>query len=125
MSFLYRFGVTITRKRPYIEWANSLDDGPELTEELAHDRRTIYLAPETTHDPDREALLDGYWEQIFEAELSVWMTAAEDWPTPRTRELFDSWFDAEVTGSVYDLTPDEPLTDTDVELFDLDVVMHR
>src|SRR5262245_12569208 len=125
MSFLHRVGITITRKQPYIEWANSFDDGPQLTEELAHDRRTIYLAPETTQDPDPVALLGEFWEQIFEAELSAWMLDAEDWPTPRTRELFDSWFEAEVTGSVYDLTPDEPLTHLDLELSDLDVVMHR
>jgi len=124
MSFLYRFGITITRKQPYIEWANSFEDGVELTEELAHDRRTIYLVPETTQDPDHDALLDEFWEQIFETELGAWMTDDVDWPTPLTRELFDCWFDAEVTGSVYDLTPEEPLTHLDVEFSDLEAVMH-
>ncbi|HJZ72995.1 MAG TPA: hypothetical protein VKE51_14720 [Vicinamibacterales bacterium] len=125
MSFLYRFGITITRKAPYIEWANRVVDGPELTEDLARAQRTIYLAPETTEDPDLEALLEEFWEQIFEAELSVWAADPDDWPTLRTRAVFDLWFDAEATASVYDLTPDEPLTQTDVELMDLDVVMHR
>src|SRR5262249_34355824 len=113
----------ITRKRPYIDWANTTDDGVELTEELARDRRTIYLAPETTQDPDLDALLEEFWEEIFEAELNAW--DSDRWPTPLTRELFARWFDAEVTESVYDLTPEEPLTHTDVELSDLDAVMHR
>ena len=41
MSFLYRSAVTITRKQPYLDWANSLDDGgPAQTEELSQrDRR--------------------------------------------------------------------------------------
>ena len=42
MSFLYRSAITITRKQPYIDWANGLEDGgPELTAELATDQRTI------------------------------------------------------------------------------------
>jgi hypothetical protein len=49
MSFLYRAALTITRKQPYIDWANSQGDGgPELTAELANDRRTIYLVPESS-----------------------------------------------------------------------------
>jgi hypothetical protein len=64
MSFLYRAAITITRKQPYIDWANSFDDnGPELTAELADDRRTIYLVPESPEGPNIESLLDGFWEQ--------------------------------------------------------------
>jgi hypothetical protein len=39
--------------------------------------------------------------------------------------MFDQWFDAHFTMSVFDLTPDEPLTQTDVELADLEEVMSR
>jgi hypothetical protein len=52
------------------------------------------------------------------------MTATQ-WPTPLTREQFDAWFDADITSCVYDLTPDEPLTQTDLELFELDSAMHH
>jgi len=37
----------------------------------------------------------------------------------RTREMFNQWFDVEVNASVYDLTPEEPLTQADVDLEDL------
>ena len=126
MSFLYRAAITITRKQPYIDWANSLDDdGPELTAELADDRRTIYLVPESAVRPDLKSLLDEFWEQIFEEELAAWMLHDEDWPKPLTREMFDAWFDSELTDSVFDLTPEEPLTQADVEAADLDYAVHR
>jgi len=123
MTFLYRFGVTITRRQPYLDWANTIDDGPKLSEELARDRRTIYLVPESTNEPDRGRLLGEFWQHIFEEELAMWMEDDSTWPAPLTRELFDAWFEAEVTSAVYDLTPEEPLTQTEVEAMDLDYAM--
>jgi ribosomal protein L24E len=120
MPFLYRSAVTVTRKQPYIDWANSFDDGgPDLTKELAEDRRTIYLVGESDHRHDLPTLLDDYWEEIFEEELAMWMEPEDDWPSPRTREMFDAWFDAEITDTVFDLVPEQALTETDVELADL------
>ena len=126
MTFLYRFAITITRKQPYLDWANSLDnDGPELTAELAEDRRTIYLVPESAEQPDLESFLREFWEQIFEEELASWMLHDERWPKPLTRDMFDAWFDSQLTDSVFDLTPDEPLTQNDVEAADLDYAAHN
>jgi hypothetical protein len=126
MSFLYRFAITITRRQPYLDWANSLDeDGPVLTAELADDRRTIYLVPESNDRPKLASLLDERWEQIFEEELAAWMVDDEQWPKARSREMFEAWFGAELTDSVFDLTPDEPLTQADVEGEDLDDAVHR
>jgi len=123
MTFLYRFGVTITRRQPYLDWANTLDDGPKLSAELAHDLRTIYLVPESTNEPDRERLLEEFWRQIFEEELALWMEDDSTWPAPLTRDLFDAWFEAEVTSAVHDLTPEEPLTHEEVEAIDLEYAM--
>jgi len=123
MSFLYRFGLTLTRRQPYLDWANTLDDGPKLSAELAHDRRTIYLVPESTNEPDRERLLDEFWQHMFEEELAMWMEDGSTWPAPLTRELFDAWFEVDVTSAVYDLTPQEPLTHQEVEAMDLDYAM--
>lgn len=126
MSFLYRTGLTVTRKQPYIEWANGLDDdGPDLTPELAGDRRTIYLVPESDDEPDVAGLVEEFWPQIFEEELAAWMVDDESWPMPLTREMFNAWFEVEVTDSVFDLTPEEPLTQADVEALDLEDAVHR
>jgi hypothetical protein len=125
MSFLYRAALTITRRQPYLDWANSLGDGgPELTEELARDRRTIYLVPESTAEPDLEKLLAEFWARIFEEELSAWkLDDPEVWPAERTRTLFDTWFAAEVTNAVFDLIPDEPLTQAEVDADELGYTM--
>jgi len=129
MSFLYRHAITITRKQPYLDWANNVDDddGPKLTAELADDRKTIYLVPESDRQPDFGRLLDEFWEEIFEEELAAWMLDDGDgsWPAPRTREMFDAWFGAEITESVFDLTPEEPLTEAEVEGMNLDDAVHR
>jgi hypothetical protein len=126
MSFLYRFAVTITHKQPYIDWANSFDDGgPELAADLADDQRTIYLVPESDQRPSAAKLLDEFWEDIFEEELAAWMQQEKDWPTPRTREMFDDWFIAAVSDHVFDLTPDEPLTHAEVEALGVEAALRR
>jgi hypothetical protein len=126
MSFVYRHAITITRKQPYVDWANGLEeDGPELTKELADDRKTIYLVPESDDRADLERFLDEFWEHIFEEELAAWMLEDATWPKPLTRDMFDAWFDADLTDSVYDLTPEEPLTEAEVEAANLDEAVHR
>jgi hypothetical protein len=126
MSFLYRAAITVTRKQPYLDWANGGDDdGPELTAEVAGDRRTVYLVPPPDKDSDLEDLVDEFWQAIFEEELAAWMTDDESWPSPLTREMFDAWFGIERTDAVVDLTPDEPLTNQEVELSELQYAMQH
>jgi hypothetical protein len=120
MSFLYRTALTVTRRQPYIEWARAVeDDGHDLTGALGEMPRTVYLAPESDARPDPVKLLDEFWEYIFDEELAAWMEDEASWPTSRTRDLFDEWFAVEFTDSVFDLVPEEPLTQTDVEFADL------
>jgi ribosomal protein L24E len=118
MSLLHRAAVAIRRRQPYIDFANSFDDAAGLPVELAN-RRAIYLVPVAEGEQSVEEVLDEWWKDIFEEELAGWMTREEDWPGDRTREMFAAWFEAEITDDVVDLTPDEPLTDTDVELANL------
>ena len=123
MSYLYRTAITINRKQPYIDWANSFDDGgPTLTIELGR-RDSIYLVPVTDREQSLDEVLAEWWQDIFEEELAEWMEGEDDWPAVRTREMFDAWFDAAITDSVVDLAPDEPLTDADLDLEDLAVAL--
>jgi hypothetical protein len=120
MSFLYRAAITITRRQPYIDWANgAAKGGVELTGEFANNRRTVYLVVEYEDRSDLGDLIGDNWEDIFEAELVAWSEDEGGWPASRTREMFDQWFGAELTESVIDLDPEEPLTEIDVELADL------
>jgi hypothetical protein len=127
MGFLYRAAITITRKQPYVDWANSLEDGgPLLTSDLATDSRTVYLVAESDEGPpDLQAHLAEQWEDIFESELDFWTDEEDDWPAPRTREMFDAWFDAEITDAVIDLIPNEPLTQTEVDILELGTALHH
>jgi len=81
--------------------------------------KTVYLVPEFVRVPKLSSVLDACWQAIFEQELAIWAEDEHDWPEPRTRGTFDEWFDAEITMAVYDLVPEEPLTNEDVELADL------
>ena len=117
MSFLHRAAVTITRKQPYVDWANRTAEGTdEPVVYPEEDRRTVYLVPNFDGEPTAGEVLAEFWEDIFEEELAAWMEDEDSWPEVRTRAVFDAWFDAELTDAVIDLTPEEPLTSADLEV---------
>jgi hypothetical protein len=74
---------------------------------------------EADREPDVDALLDQFWEDFFHEELASWGIKEKNWPPLRTREAFNQWFDVELNASVYDLTPEEPLSQSDVDFEDL------
>jgi len=120
MSYLYRHALFVSRKQPYIDWANSLEAAaPVLDEPLARKERTVFLAFESDIEPALEDVLPDYWEDIFEAELAAWDDDEQHWPSPRTREMFDAWFDVELCHAVYDLDPGDPLTQREVDAHDI------
>jgi hypothetical protein len=124
MSLLYRTPILISRKEPFIDWANSIDHGaPVLTADLAR-VRTVYLVTVFEQDTDLAALLDEWWPDIFEEELSAWMEDESCWPAERTRQTFEEWFDSECGDVVIDLNPDEPLTDDEVDQAAVEVALH-
>ena len=120
MTFIYRHALFVSRKQPYIDWANSLDDGPPLLDDqLSRGERTVYLVQEIDGEPELEDLLPDYWKDIFLAELGAWHLEEDRWPAPLTREMFDAWFEVELCASVYDLDPAEPMTQGEVDSLDL------
>lgn len=123
---LHRSALTITRKQPYADWANNqAEEGTDpvpYTDELP---RTVYLIPPTESPESTEELLDEWWETIFEEELASWSEDESTWPISMTREVFDLWFEVELTDLVVDLAPDEPLTAADVAMAAVDEVFHH
>ena len=80
MSYLYRHALFVSRTKVYLDWANGLnDDGPQLGEELSRQQRNVYLVPESAQEPDLNALLNEFWEDIFAVELRIM--------EPRRRQL--------------------------------------
>ena len=70
---LNRVALTITRKQPYVDWANGTDGPVPIVTYPEDKRRTIYLAPVEELEPNLVTLLDEFWEDVFEEELSMWM----------------------------------------------------
>ena len=123
---LQRSALTITRKQPYADWANRVSEGEgdsvTYTDVLP---RTVYLVPAIAPEASTSELLGEFWEDIFEEELAAWSEDESTWPASRTRELFDLWFDVELTDSVVDLAPDEPLSEADMEAAAVDDAWHH
>ena len=97
MTFLYRFGLTITRRQPYLDWANSSTMARSYRRSWrAIDERFISRPSRRTNQTARVCSRSSGGE-IFEEELATWMQDDSTWPAPLTRELFDAWFEVEVT----------------------------
>ena len=97
------------------------DDGADLRTHLEEDRRTVYLGPEADN-PSLERLIEEFWEEIFELELAAWLEDSSGWPAPRTREMFNEWFEVELTDTVVDLVPEEPLTQQQLDAAEVGLV---
>ena len=113
MGLLNRCAVIIKPRTPYLEWAKQ-DDAEGLAEGVFESMRSapqIYLVPSWDDDAGREAVLEDGWSILFELMLECWVTDETYWPEPRTREMFDEWFEHTVSESVEDLVPDEPIKD--------------
>lgn len=125
MSLINRVALTVTRKQPYMDWANGADGPEPIVTYPADNPRSTYLVPDDGLDPDFAKLLDEFWEEVFESELSMWMQDEDTWPQARTREMFDQWFDAQFADIVVDLVPEEPLSQSDVEEADIEYALNH
>ena len=114
MPFLFRIPLTIRRKQPYTDWANSTETDVLMTPELAS-APGVYLIGPDHEEESLEQVLDVRWPEIFVCELAGWMDDESGWPAEPTRELFDAWFEVTLGAGVIDLDPDEPLTDDEVD----------
>ncbi len=97
---------------PYLEWARA-DDAEGLAESVFESLREgephIYLLPEYAYLSERKELLDAFWPAIFERMLEGWVTDEALWPADRTRQMFDEWFEVQMTSVIEDFDVDEPL----------------
>ena len=125
MSLINRAALTVIRKQLYVDWANGTHGSEPIVTYPADNPRSTYLVPDYGLEVDLAKLLDEFWEDVFESELSMWMEDEDTWPQARTREMFDEWFDAEVADTVVDLVPEEPLSQDEVEEADIEDVLNH
>ncbi len=103
MRRLRRTALSVTPKRPYIDWANGLDVGVKIGSEFMPEQ-TIYLVEDTTEQVvDLPTLLEPYYAAIFEEELGGWHRLESGWPALRDLSTFLDWFEVEVHSMVLDL----------------------
>lgn len=101
MNLLNRSAITVSYKKPFINWSNKLTPDMLLDENMLGESKT-YLTNEIIDDAEK--LIKKYYKQIFEMELEGMWTDENDWPQKRTFKLFNEWFNYEVSDFVIDLS---------------------
>ena len=107
---LNRCAVTIRAKEPLLAWLLSLPDYADLTLDQVNEETTTYLLPVYETEAEKDALLEQYFDLLFEEELAGWWMDKTHWPESRSLELFKRWFNVRFHSVVVDLE-DAPLRD--------------
>jgi hypothetical protein len=102
--FIVNRSVAIVKPRqPFVEWANSVsNDGKQYTIEDLSSECNAILLPEYQSDEHLAAIFEDLYSDVFEVELSSWVTDKAKWPRRRTAEIFREWFEVEVHSMVFD-----------------------
>ena len=110
-----RSAIIVKPKQPYLEWAKQ-DDAEGLAESVFESLRTephVYLLPEYEDPTSQQEVLEEFWPTLFEAMLAGWLRDPDCWPQKRTFEMFQEWFEIQMSSVVEDLYLDEPLESTE------------
>jgi hypothetical protein len=107
--FLNRSAIVLEPRRPYIEWANSLDDGPRYDEVFDEpDAFPVFLGPDQEQIEKVHRFVAKHYNYFFDEWLSQWCTDAALWPRDRTWKMFRLWFKVRIHSVVID-SLDAPL----------------
>ena len=104
MKRVKRTAVIVIPKRPYINWANSVDDGHVKFGDNPSPEHTIYLVEDISdYVVDTVEIIKPHFEFIFKEELNSWHRLESDWPPNRDLETFLEWFEIQIHSMVLDL----------------------
>ncbi len=99
-----RAALIVRPKQPYVDWANSVDDGaPRADLRELREAPSLYLIETIDYLDDFAELVVAYWEWIFKEQLNGWMRDPGLWPEELTREMFLEWFDCELSTMIWDM----------------------
>lgn len=103
---LKRTAIIVKPREPYIQWANSLDDGGVKLGEDFEPEHTVYLIEAMAdYEVDIEAMIEPHHKFIFEEELNEWHGRESDWPVKRDLATFLEWFEVAYHSVIIDLCP--------------------
>ena len=104
MKRLKRTAVIVIPKQPYIDWANSLEEGGVKIGVDYTPEHTIYLVEDiTSYMVDTVEIIKPHFEFIFEEELNSWHRLVSNWPPNRDLDTFLEWFEVEIHSLILDL----------------------
>lgn len=110
MKTINRTVITVRGKEPFVEWANSFDNGgPTMDINKLHS--TAFLIPDKYDEFNFENFVKKNFKIIFESELDSWMTNPNVWPKNRSYKIFKEWFEVRVSDSVFDLAKGSVITE--------------
>jgi hypothetical protein len=110
MKTINRTVITVKGKEPFVEWANSFDDGGP-TMDINELHSTAFLIPDKYDEFNFENFLKKNFKIIFESELESWMTDPDVWPKNRSYKIFKKWFEVRVSDMVIDLAKGSIITE--------------
>ena len=101
MEVYNKSAITVTPKKPFVDWNNKLTPEMPISEKMMGSSRTYLTNPDFE---DAEKHLKKYFKQIFEEELEAMWTDEEEWPQKRDFKTFCEWFEYEISDWVVDLS---------------------
>ena len=111
MRMVNRSAIVVKPKPPFLEWARQ-DDPEGLADFVFESLRgepCVYLLPEWAEPEERRRILQDFWPDLCEAMLECWVRDEEYWPKERSFQMFQTWFEVQLSSIVEDLHPDERL----------------
>lgn len=107
MYIINRSVAIIKPKQPFLDWANSVsDEGYKFSIHDLNTEHDVILLPEYDSEEHAESIFKKISNDIFEVELSGWITDKNKWPENRTYEKFLEWFDVEFHSMIFDTVED-------------------
>ncbi len=100
MNILNRGFITITPKKAFFDWSNTIDLEVQFSIEDEIEP-TLYLITEDFFDI--EPLIEQHFKKIFKNELTAITENEEEWPLERNIDVFLEWFDINIGSMVFDL----------------------
>jgi hypothetical protein len=95
-----RSAITISYKKPFVDWNNQLSPELQIDEAILGESKTYLTKPDFE---DADKLIKKYYKEIFELELEGMWTDENDWPQERDFKTFNEWFSYGISDWVVDL----------------------
>ena len=107
MRSVNRVAIVVRPKPAFFDWARSLEGDSLGIPEIWC---SAYLVDEID-EVNLQSILKRHFRDIFEEQLGSWITDDTLWPSRRTFEMFEEWFEAVVADMVLDLSETEIIHD--------------